>query len=354
MSSKLSILAGTMVFTTILFLLIPTNFDATSSTNPSPGVIPSLTSTDVSIHIDLPSSITPPPSKSTRLQNGLPLTIAPFTVKDPTFAKNDDVLKQLQKIGERCGYNNIVYNSTSHSYEIARHKVRNELFLLALDDEKESAPLVQSINNVLFPLDDAIHKYLASLRTITLRPPKPGMGRTGRGWGITSPFSNKWKYYVTHLLAVKAKYVCEVGFLAGHSAGVFVGAMRHANLTIEAFNEFDMIQPGTSWHEPAVQFFKKELGAERFFMHEGKSCKKAVMAKNMEAMKQCDFISLDGGKRVKETICDLKEFFDVSTPSYTVLLTDDVNPSLIRSKATPAPDKFHDHHDVLRYFVQQG
>eukprot|EP00759_Apiculatamorpha_spiralis_P029445 PhF_6_TR31545/c0_g2_i7/m.46560 len=182
-------------------------------------------------------------------------------------------LRHLRFLGQRCGYNNIAFNPETRAFEIAKHKIQNELFLHPVGAGRRRFPdslLVGSINNVLFQLDDAITAHL-TFHEISHRRGKPGMGRTGRGWGITSPFSNKWKYYVTHLLAVKAKYVCEVGFLAGHSAGVFVGAMRHANLTIKAFNEFDMIQPGTSWHEPAINFFKREFGPQKFFMHEGKS-----------------------------------------------------------------------------------
>eukprot|EP00759_Apiculatamorpha_spiralis_P029436 PhF_6_TR31545/c0_g1_i3/m.46550 len=101
----------------------------------------------------------------------------------PTLRPEDVMLQQLQQIGKRCGYKNVVYNPETKAYEIAKYKIQNELFLLStgLHNHNQQHSLVQSINNVLFPLDDAIHHHLSRMRN-KKRPGKPGTGRTGRGW----------------------------------------------------------------------------------------------------------------------------------------------------------------------------
>ena len=80
-------------------------------------------------------------------------------------------------------------------------------------------------------------------------------GRSGRGWGIAGPFTNKWRFYAKH--AAPARVLCEVGFLAGHSAGILVAAAPRATHLIE----FDYPQPRSPYLGPAMRFFLRRYGA---------------------------------------------------------------------------------------------
>eukprot|EP00760_Papus_ankaliazontas_P039549 PhM_4_TR9634/c0_g1_i1/m.38205 len=231
--------------------------------------------------------------------------------------------------------------------------IQNDLFFTQRETTADEEVLKASVVKQVAALDRSILAFMRQngAHTHGLRH-RPGQGTTGRGWGITSPFSRKWRYYVQWLLKERrGKYMCEVGFLAGHSLAVFVGAARNM---VREVHEFDVIQRGVQhYHYAGKQYFDSQLG-HKFFLHEGSSCRRISEMVQKGVLRRCDFISLDGGKLVHEVLCDLAQFFPVSRVGFTIILTDDVGPELIRSSSSGINNNIaalKDHNDVLRYLV---
>jgi len=269
----------------------------------------------------------------------------PETANSDAADRNETELSELPSTAAQlqgliaAGYSKKDISPTGRGFSIANYPVQNELFL----DPVSSDPLIIKINDILRRLDVAV---MSDPGVKTQRIRGKGQGRSGRGWGISSPFTNKWQFYVKLLQTSRAEYMCEVGFLAGHSAGILIAANPH----IKQLFEFDFKQPHTRYWQPAAQFFEKSF-PDVFQIRFGKSHETVPRAISRGELRKCDFISLDGSKAVRDFAADLIDFQKVSDKN-TVILCDDMSPH--EATKPGKPSIVHDHHDVVRWLVSTG
>lgn len=253
----------------------------------------------------------------------------------------------------------------------ARKNVRNELFFVAPHLEQKEAGGDKTASLEADATTRRVRRVIESLDTSIANHPgvqsqKSSLSTTGtaRGWGITSPYTNKWRFYAKHLQTVidrvkplnRPVEICEVGFLAGHSMAVDVGVI--GNSVPARFHIFDFVQQGTYYAHAGSKHFKELLGDDftiDFGLSRDAIPKALARAKSpvdgMQPLTHCDFVSLDGSKLVTDYLQDLTNLALV-TDEDTIFIDDDHDPEASTETPAMGPKKqIHNHNDLFRWLL---
>eukprot|EP00759_Apiculatamorpha_spiralis_P033638 PhF_6_TR34959/c0_g1_i3/m.50731 len=201
-------------------------------------------------------------------------------------------------------------------------------------------------------------------------PPEPSItGSTGRGWGITSAFTNQWRFItnnivneLNHMSSSRVVLCATSPFTSGHDVAVYTAAMSTLPTTGYVY---EYAHVATLNAHNFSQYLNKNSNNVTFGVNvtlkEGRTCfglrnHAKQYKETKDATLRCTLSILRVTKRpeTRHTLCELTQFFKINNRTTIVIDGIDVRRMRDRGSVVVSGSHLRDVQDVIHLLLQEG